>query len=274
MDVMKMYDHSDCIQIDKTNFTIVNGERYYRIKCIKEFKDSSAKRTIKKGEIGGLVHESIVDTPSWIEEGSIVGATFCETVAMQLAEKEPIKHSCILMFKTAMEEEYSFWRYECGCKDPSLYNAYVSNSTRMKEFAEEMYLIDDEFISQSTDPTNSQMIVLWVFLGAIAEAILKLHIIALRIKYHDFISKEKKFERMKATSILELLESDSTLSHEEYVSLSKINGNRNSIHFLNNESVDVYDVYYNCVDFLFKIGQKLFEIEKRDYDPNIKLIAG
>lgn len=273
MNVNKLYDRSDCIEIDKTKCEIYQGEKYYRIVCLRDFKDTYAKRLIKKGEVGGLVHEkSIGHLPSWIESNQAIGKPITETVFLQRISKEEISHSCILEFKNSTSEIFDFLRMNCGYNGSSLYNAYVTNSTRIAEFAEEMFAIEDRFISQSKNPTDSQMIVLWILLGAINEAVLKLHIVSLRIKYASFISKEEKFERMKVSTILDVFKADETLSKEEFVILSKINGNRNMIHFLNNESVYCYNTYRDYVECFFAVFKKLFQIEKSEYDGNIKKV--
>lgn len=273
MYVNKLYDHSGCIAIDKTKCEIYRGEKYYRVVCLKDFKDTYAKRLIKKGEVGGLVHEKSVDhLPSWIESYQVIGKSITAIGFLRPIRKEKIGHSCILEFKNSTSEIFNFWRMNCGYNGSSLYNAYVTHSTRIAEFAEEMFAIENRFISQSKNPTDSQMIFLWILLGAINEAILKLHIVSLRIKYASFISKEGKFERMKVSAILDVLKVDGTLSNEEFVILSKINGNRNMIHFLNNESIYFYNTYRDYVEYLFFVFKKLFQIEKNEYDENIKKV--
>ena len=84
----KLYDYSEYIEILKDSYEIYKGEKYHRIICIKDFKDIYAKRTIKKGEIGGLVHCSISKIDKWIEAYEVVGVLFTETVYAKAELKE------------------------------------------------------------------------------------------------------------------------------------------------------------------------------------------
>lgn len=263
--VKKMYDHSDCIRINKEKSYIVNGEEYYRIECIKEFKDTYAKRTIKKGEAGGLIHSSINKVEHWIEDYQMVGKAIIETVIPTMAHKKEITHSCILNFKEPIIEIYKFWILKCGEKEASLFNAYVHHSKRIWDFADEMYAIEDRFLKQSNDPTDSQMILLWVTLGALLEAILKLHFVALRKKYSNFVKDASSITKLKVNTILDCLKEDGTLSNYEYVILSKVNGNRNMIHFLNNEQIYSYDEYKSYVGVIYDTLLKLYKSEVDNY---------
>lgn len=273
MDINKFYDYSDCIEIDRSCTYDIQGQKYYRIKCIKEFKDGNAKRTIKVGELGGYLHTTTNEVKHWIEEYQVVGQEITVTAKIQFESKQQIMHSNIQNFKEPIAEIYKFWMLKCGATEPSLYNAYVSHSKRIWEFADEMYAIEERYITQPNNANESQRILLWVALGAILEAILKLHIVSLRIHYDSFIKSKKRIEKIKVADILSLLKTENIIENNEFLILSKINGNRNMIHFLNNEQIYSYDTYVQYVDILSNVLEKLFQIQKKHYDPNIKNIS-
>ena len=83
------------IQFVKTP-VIIDGQKYYQVKCIREYKCGFNKRIIKSGELGGYFHELSIDEnePSvWIEQDCIVGAPICETVYAQPLQRERFLHS-------------------------------------------------------------------------------------------------------------------------------------------------------------------------------------
>ena len=125
-----------------------------------------------------------------------------------------------------------------------------------------MYDIEDKYITQPRNENDSQLIILWTLLGAIQEAILKLHLNAKRDYYCEFINKHKGFENLKVKNILDLLVKDNSIRNEDYIILEKINGNRNLIHFLNNDHIYPYDIYCQYVDALYKVLLSLYKQEK------------
>jgi len=88
-----------------------------------------------------------------------------------------------------------------------------------------MYDIEDKYITQPRNENDSQLIILWTLLGAIQEAILKLHLNAKRDYYCEFINKYKEgFENLKVKNILDLLVKDNSIRNEDYIVLGKLMG--------------------------------------------------
>ncbi len=261
-DIRDKYNYKDFLATtSEVSFVDSEGREYVKVVCIKEYKDVYAKRVIKKGEIGGEIAKGLCPE-WWIEEGQRVGYPTTEVCRLTVEKKKKIDHSKILLFKDEIAEIMFFWLINYQTREKSIYNACISHTERIPQIAAEMFDIEEKYIAQPNNTNESQLIILWVLLGAIQEAILKMHLVARRDYYNDFIEKNKSIEKVKVNVILNQFKNDETIDNHEYIILEKINGNRNLIHILNNESVYGYEIYCEYVNELYGVLKKLYGIEK------------
>lgn len=262
-----MYNYSKNIKICKNKVKYIDNQKYFQIECISDYKDIYAKRLIKKGELGGFVHEKSSDhINSWLEKYEFVGAPIVEagTVTNLINEIKDISHSNINDYLSFLDEYIKFCRFSnCGTPEPNLINAYLWHSARISEIAFEMFLLEKRIIESKKDISEIQRIILWSLLGTIGEAFLKLHVIILRHKYSNFLQKHKdNYDNIKISQIIYEIYKNNDIKEDEKIFLQKLNGNRNMIHILCNEPVYSYDEYCFSVDNLFKIVYKLYQIQK------------
>ena len=248
---------------------IIGGQRFYQVKCIREYKCSVNKRMIKSGELGGYFHELAIDEhePSvWIENGSTVGAPTCETVCAQPLQKERFLHSEIINYRSTIKMMTETWQLYFGTSEPSMINVVMNKSDNLLLLVDEIYLLEER-IDKIGVINNMQIILLCLMLGSILDAFLKIH--ATIFRETEIIAnqckKDKKNAWKERSSILiNCIEKRNDITREESIILEQINNNRNYIHFLNNETPFDYENYRYYVYQMLSIITKLFKVQK-DY---------
>ena len=257
-----LYDYSKNIIICEDRKQVINSKIYFQIQCIHGYKDIYAKRFINKGEYGGFVHSSISKITNWIEENDILGMPITETCYIQKVSSYcKYRKSNLLNHVNFVKEYVNFCMYnKKGTSEHSKINAHLWNSQRILGMIEELKQNEEIIINQHTEISDAKKIVLWLLLGAISEAILKLHIILTREKYKDF--EKSDYEKLKVKDIINKMYEQKDISKEDSIFLHKLNGNRNMIHILNNENIYNYEEYCIAIDNLFQILTDLYNIQK------------
>ena len=248
---------------------IIYGQKYYQVKCIREYKCGFNKRIIKSGELGGYFHELSIDEnePSvWIEQDCIVGAPICETVYAQPLQRERFLHSEIINYRPTIKMMTGTWQLNFGTSEPSMINVVMNKSDNLLLLVDEIYLLEER-IDKIGFINNMQIILLWLMLGSILDAFLKIH--ATIFRETEIIAnqckKDKKNAWNEGSSILiNCIEKRNDITREESIILEQINNNRNYIHFLNNETPFDYEHYRYYVYQMLCIITKLFKVQK-DY---------
>ena len=249
---------------------IIDGQKYYQIKCIREYKCSLNKRMIKSGELGGYLHESSIDEnePSvWVEQDRILGAPICETAYVQPRhQRERFLHSEIINYRPTIKMMIETWQLYFGTSEPSMINVVMNKSDNLLLLVDEIYLLEER-IDKIGFINNMQIILLWLMLGSILDAFLKIH--ATIFRETEIIAnqckKDKKNAWNEGSSILiNCIEKRNDITREESIILEQINNNRNYIHFLNNETPFDYEHYRYYVYQMLCIITKLFKVQK-DY---------
>lgn len=242
------------------NFTI-SGQHCRQIRCKKEYYDFYAKRTIKQGELGGFINiMSMANIHSWIEKDCVVGGIVVENCSIQRETKQDLIHSTILDLDIMVKRMIQEWLLNVGTSEPSIVNAIIWKSQIIPQFIQKLFLQEEICIKQSTNINESDQIMLWVLLGAIQEALLKVHITVFRDKYSNFLVENplEKIDNIKESKIVPLLEKKGDIVREEAITLDKIYSNRNMIHFISNRPIHNYENYLNCVEDVIMIFDKLF----------------
>ena len=248
---------------------IIDGQKYYQVKCIREYKCGFNKRIIKSGELGGYFHELSIDEnePSvWIEQDCIVGAPICETVYAQPLQRERFLHSEIINYRPTIKMMTETWQLNFGTSEPSMINVVMNKSDNLLLLVDEIYLLEER-IDKIGFINNMQIILLWLMLGSILDAFLKIH--ATIFRETEIIAnqckKDKKNAWNEGSSILiNCIEKRNDITREESIILEQINNNRNYIYFLNNETPFDYEHYRYYVYQMLCIITKLFKVQK-DY---------
>lgn len=242
---------------------IIDGQKYYRIICIKRYKDYYAKRYIEPGEIGGYFHEkSLGDGPEhWIDENKMVGAPRVEYGRLTLNRKD-YKHSNIRVFTPILTDAIHFWNVHCGVHKPHEINAVMYNSKMMLELVDEIYS-KETLIDNKKNNTDFEMILLWIYLGMLMEGTIKLHSTVFRNEITIDGKTHEKNWLIESSKIIPALYRLKHLSLDERHLCEKINNSRNRIHFLNHEHILGYDEYLETVDHFYLIFEKLLSIQKK-----------
>lgn len=249
------------------NPVMINGQKYYQVKCVREYKCGFNKRVIKSGELGGYFHELSIDEnePSiWIERDCIVGAPICETAYVQSVQKERFLHSEIIRHRQTIKMMTDIWQFYFGTNEPSIINAVMYKSTNLLLVIDEIYQLEER-IDKLGSINDMQIILLWLMLGSILDAFLKIH--ATIFKDTEVISNQCKKDKKnawneRASILINCLEKRKDITREESIILEQINNNRNYIHFLNIETPFDYEHYRYYVHQMLRIMNKLFKIQK------------
>lgn len=245
----------------------IDGQKYYQIKCIREYKCSFNKRIIKAGELGGYFHELSIDEnePSiWIENTNMVGAPICEVGHVTQMHRERFIHSNILSFRPRIKIMSDTWQMYFGTPEPSMINAVMYKSANILLLIDEIYQLEER-IDKNGFINEMQTILLWLMLGSILDAFLKIHATIFR-NSEIFVTQytnRKEAWKDKSSNIIRYIEKRKDLTREDCIILEQINNNRNYIHFLNNESPFDYEKYIQYLNDMFHIFDKLFIEQKK-----------
>ncbi|MBQ3572020.1 MAG: hypothetical protein IJA15_04250 [Clostridia bacterium] len=240
---------------------VVCGQKCKQIKCVKEYYDFYAKRTIKVGELGGYASISITKhIKNWIDIDSMVGDFITENCSVQIEKKEIIGHSNVKILYDLVNNMISNWWWKAETKTPSVVNAIIYKSSLIKKFIIELFNKEEICIKQTSNISETERILLWTLLGAIQEAILKVHITVCREKFSNFLQKEdlNKIDNIKVPKIINEMENKNEITNEEKIVLETINSNRNMIHFISNRPIHNYNKYINSIDDFVLIAKKIF----------------
>ena len=240
---------------------IFNGEKYYQVICIKNYRDYYAKRDIEVGEKGGLIHEKSVDgePTRWLEAEYIVGAPVTETGKIQEAIFE-YRYSSISKYEDFFKEAISFWRLKCGTSYPSEINAVMWHSSMNLDIVKQIKDEEYKLFNQHNLISEFTRRFFWILLGMIMESIVKIHIVIFRDQTINL--KSDKLWKKKTINIIKELYTMNHISTEELHFLEKLNNSRNLVHFLDHEHVLSYDEYIYSVSDLLELMYILFDKQK------------
>jgi len=241
---------------------IIDGEKYFRVICIKKYKDYYAKRFIEVGEIGGHIHEkSLGDGPShWIDDTKMVGAPMVEYGRLT-SNLQNYRHSNVKVFLPILKEAIAFWNLHCGEKQPHEINAIMYHSKMMLELVDEIYSKESQ-IDSKKNARDFDMILLWIYLGMLMEGTIKLHSTVFRNEIKIDGKTQERIWLIETSKLIPALYRMKHLQIEERHICEQINNSRNRIHFLNHEHILGYEEYLQKVDSFYVVFERLLNIQK------------
>lgn len=244
-------------------FKMFEGEKFFQIKCLEQHKDFHAKRVIKKSELGGWVHESMInqEVDGWIERYSRIGAVQTEIVTPTRINNRILKKSNIINYLDSTKSIIKFWNYNCGVHHSHSINRVMTHSGITVDMMDVIIRIEHSII-RNQKYTDGEMITLWTILGAIQEAFLKVHATIFRKLYKSLRNVDPWSDT--AYQILETMRKMNQLDEYDISLMSKIQGNRNLIHYISAGSPDQYRFFIQYIDVLFDI-LNLLVLKQKEY---------
>lgn len=165
--------------------------------------------------------------------------------------------------KQEIEKHVFFWFHECGVNQTHIINAVMTKSKMILKLVDECIEVENR-IKEEGFENISKLIILWTLLGSILETVIKVHCVIFR---KDFLnikkSKDKKnIWAIKTSLLINELLNLGHISEYEKVFLQKLNGTRNCIHLLSDNTIYNYDHYLNYVESLINLTYNLVKRQK------------